>query len=286
MLQNASYRPSPADFEDYRAYLKAMVAHLKTRPGGFSQRQFARRAGYSTTNFLSLVMEAKRGLNSSGIVKFARGLGLSDREHDQFEALVLYCQAESDSERNRYYTRFRQMRRSASEPVMIEQAQYDVYSMWWALAIHQMMLQEDFREDPVWISKRLFPQVSLPDVKKALEALEKAGLVERIAGGILKPTAPKLATPPTVRSLAVRNFHRAMLENAAHSLDALPVEERNVTSLTLNLSRSQYEEFVAEITRYRAELLDRYGMESPDGQPRDVYSVGIHVVPLTRREKP
>ncbi len=285
MLENAPYRPSPADFEDYRDYLKEMVAFLKTRPGGFSQRQFARKAGYSTTNFLSLVMEGKRGLNSSGIEKFSRGLGLNDREHDQFDALVHYCQAESDAERNRYYTRLRSVRRSGSEPVVIEQAQYDVYTMWWALAIHQMMLQDDFRDDPAWISKRLFPTVPPSDVKRALDALQSAGLVERGPDGKLRPIAPKLATPPTVRSLAVRNFHRSVLQNAAASLDSLPVEERNVTSLTVNLTRQQYDELCAEMTRLRAELLDRYGVDQKAPAPQDVYSVGVHVVPMTRRDK-
>ncbi|MCK6546228.1 TIGR02147 family protein [Myxococcota bacterium] len=262
-----------------------MIAYLKATRPQFSYRYFSRVAGFSSPNFLKLVAEGKRNLSPQSIAKFARGLGLDQREQETFETLVLLGQAETDAERNRYYARLRR-RTSSSAAARLEDAQYKVYSLWYALPIREMLLLPDFQEDPAWIGRRLRPQVRPNEVKTALQLLEQVGLIVRDETGRLRPQSSKISTGPRVRSLAVRNYHRAMLEVASGTLDGVAVEDRDVTSLTLTLTRAQYEEVRARIERFRRELLDLAEDARPavDDASSEVFQVGFQLFPLTRKD--
>lgn len=287
-------RPVPDAFHDYRVYLRAMIDYLKATRAQFSYRYFSRIAGFSSPNFLKLVAEGKRNISPQSIAKFARGLGLDQREQETFETLVLLGQAETDAERNRYYARLRR-RSSTSAAARMEDAQYKVYSLWYALPIREMIALPDFQEDPAWIARRLRPHVRPTEVKTALQLLEQVGLIVRDENNRLKQHSIKLSTGPRVRSLAVRNYHRSMMEVAANTLDGVGQEDRDITSLTLTLTRAQYEEARARIERFRAELLDLIDEPATpvEGAPppaniddREVYQVGFQLFPMTRKEAP
>jgi uncharacterized protein (TIGR02147 family) len=289
-LENTTRRPNPHAFDDYRAYLRAMIGYLKSTKPQFSYRYFSRVAGFSSPNFLKLVAEGQRNLSPKSIAKFAKGLGLDQEEQETFETLVLLGQAQTDAERNRYYLRLRRQASSAAA-IRLEEAQYRVYSLWYALPIREMLLLPDFQEDPAWIGRRLRPPVRASDVKQALMLLMEVGLVVRDPeSGKLKPADPHISTGPRVRSLAVRNYHRAMLELASKSLDGVPLELRDITSLTVALNEAQYQEVRARIAKFRKELLEMVSEvrssegEHREGEKREVYQVGFQLFPITRED--
>jgi uncharacterized protein (TIGR02147 family) len=275
-------RPSPFAFDDFRAYLKAMFGYLKRTQRKFSYRYFSAQAGYASPNFLKLVIDGKRNLTMDSVNRFATALGLSPQEREGFEALVLLGQARTDADRNRYYDRLRRPDRPHSATMELQRAQYEVYSVWYALPIRELMLMPGFQEDPAWIGKRLRPQVRPGDVKKALDLLEKTGLVARDPDGRLVPHDPKLSALPTVPSLAIRNYHRAMLQLSAQALDSMPPSERNLSSVTIRLSPEQYSAACAQVAEFRQRLLDMYEDAANNEASKDVYVLGFQVVPVTK----
>lgn len=279
-VQNTLMRPRPDDFPDYRAYLRAMTSYLKETRPQFSYRYFSRVAGFSSPNFLKLVAEGQRNLTPASIPKFAKGLGLDDREREAFETLVLLTHAPNDLERNRYYQRLRRGERGKSDMRRVESAQFDVYSSWFVLPIRELLLHPDFQEDPRWIASRLRPRIKPQEAKLALELLENVGLVARGADGKLHPTDTNISTGPRVRSLAVRNFHRAMMQLAADALENVPIDARDITGLTLSLTPAQYQDLRARIERFRREILDVAGTPQPGA---DIHQLSFQLFPLTRR---
>jgi uncharacterized protein (TIGR02147 family) len=65
----------------------------------------------------------------------------------------------------------------------------------------------------------------------------------------------QVTTGPVVRSLAIRNFHRRMLEMAQKALDTVPPPQRDVTSVTVPLTPEAYESVRGAIARLRREVL-------------------------------
>lgn len=263
-----------------------MIAYLKATKPQFSYRYFSRVAGFSSPNFLKLVAEGQRNLSPKSIAKFAKGLGLDQEEQEIFETLVLLGQAQTDAERNRYYLRLRR-RSPGTAATRMEEAQYRVYSLWYAMPIREMLALPEFKEDPEWIGQRLRPPVPAHDVKKAIELLLEVGLIVRnTESGKLEPADPNISTGPKVRSLAVRNYHRAMLDLAAKSLDGVPLERRDVTALTVKLSDARYQQVRARIAKFRKELLEMIDDQRPTDVDDDheVYQIGFQLFPLTRED--
>lgn len=285
MRENTAERPAPESFDDYRAYLRAMISFLKTTRPQFSYRYFSRMAGFSSPNFLKLVAEGKRNMSTRSITKFARGLGLDAQEAEAFETLVLLSQAQTDEERNRHYQRLRRHARRHTSAARLEEAQYRVYSLWYTLPIRELLLHPDFVEDPVWIGRRLSPEVKPAEVRQALGLLEEVGLAVRDEQGRLRPSTTRISTGPKVQSLAVRNFHRSMLDLASNALETTPRDQRDITALTLTLTQRQFDLVRSRIAQFRRELLDLVDedqkAEAVEPEPREVFQVGFQVFPIT-----
>ena len=282
-------RPWPGEFDDYRDYLRELIAHLKAGKCPFSSRLFARRAGYSSSGFLHDILEGRRNLSPSSITRFAQGFRLSPKETDAFEALVLFSQAKNDDERNRYYQRLQQIKPGRPPSASFKADQFEVLANWYTFPIRELLLLPDFEEDPKWIAERLQPQISAQEAKKALALLERVGLIARNEDGVLEPADPDVATEAQIKSvaqaLAARNFHRSVLENAARSLETLSPADRNLMSMTVKLSREQYEELCNRNMEYLQDILyeGSKSVRAPD--PSDeVYVVGIQAIPVTRRK--
>jgi uncharacterized protein (TIGR02147 family) len=282
-VQNTFVRPRPEDFTDYRAYLREMIAYLKATRPQFSYRFFSRIAGFNSPNFLKLVAEGERNLTPASIPKFAKGLGLDDHERDVFETLVMLSHAESDVERNRYFGKLRVVSRGDNAARRLEVAQFDVYSRWYVLPIRELLLHPDFVEDPAWIANRMRPRIKPTEAREALEILERVGLAGRNAEGRLEPQDTNISTGPRVRSLAIRNFHRAMLEKGGAALESVAFEKRDFTALTLSLTEDQYLQVRSRLEAFRREILE---LVSAPSEGAEVYHLGLQLFPTTRKDEP
>jgi uncharacterized protein (TIGR02147 family) len=279
--RSASRRPRPESFDEYRSYLRAIIAHLRESRRGFSYRRFSRRAGFSSPNFLKLVAEGQRNLSAASIGKFARGLGLDAEEREAFELLVLMAQADTDTDRMRYYDRLTRMRRRVAPAAGIQPSQTEVYRQWWSLIIRELIRLADFREDAEWIRSRLRVPLRLSQVRKALGLLEEVGMAVRDGAGRLRPTSDHVRAAGPL-PLVVRNFHRAMLRRAEDTLDQLATDQRNITTVLLPLTREEYERACERVAELRSELLEQFDHAGDDDTPREVYALGFQVFPLTQ----
>lgn len=258
-----------------------MVVFLKATRPSFSYRQFSRRAGFASPNYLKLVTDGKRNLAVKAIPQFAKALQLNDVETEYLQELVLFAHAKTDHQRNLHYQRLRQ-KQGGSPLGDLSKDQYELYSQWYILPIRELIGMPDFREDPHWISQRLYPNIRPKQAEQALHVLNTLGLTARDERGVLIQADKNLSTPATVRSLAVRNYHRSMMERAINALDGVPTEQRNLSALTLGLSRKQYEQLCTKIEEFRHQTLHEMNNDSED---QELFHVGFQVVPLTRRKR-
>ena len=201
------------EFLDYRAFLRAYYAAEKARRPAFSHRFFSRQAGLRSPNFLKLVMDGERNLGPETVPKFVSALGLTGEAAAFFCDLVTFTQAQSVAEKNRAFERIAASRRFRKAR-RIDGELFQYLSHWFYPAVRELAARPDFQDNPKWIASQLRPRIAPADAERALGLLLSLGLVVRDekTGRIVRGE-PTLTTEHEVRSLAVKNFHRQMLDS-------------------------------------------------------------------------
>lgn len=280
MPATARGRVSVFEYTDFRKYLADHYAAEKARRPSFSYRAFARRAGFSSPNFLKLVIDGMRNLGKESVPSFTKALGLAGEEAKFFADLVAFGQAPNIEEKNRYFERIAASRRFRAAR-RIDGALFDYLSHWWTPAIREMAGRVDFRDDPTWIARELRPRIKPAEAKRALKTLVTLGLLVKDARGQLVRGEPTLTTGHEVRSVAVVNYHRQMLERAAEAIEAQPSSRREFAAVTVCIRADTVPDLKARVQRFCEEVLERCDR---DGEPEVVYQVNVQLFALAGGE--
>ncbi len=266
---------------DYRHFLKDYYQAQKGKKGAaFSFRSFARLAGLNSPNFLKLVMDGKRNLGPEGIRCFSKALHLNQEEARYFESLVHFNQATTDDERNDWYQHLSHSK-SYREVREIEKDYFVYFSRWYYAAIRELVLLPDFKEDPDWIGRKLSPPITTKEAATALELLQKLGFLKRDKTGHLTHADRNITTAHEVRSLAISNFHRQMIQCASESIERTPPDKRDISSLTIALSQEKFKEAKRRIQEFRRELNVLLSSGTKDKLPDSVYQINFQIFNLS-----
>ena len=272
------WRPDIFQYLDYRLFLRDYYEAAKPRIRAFSYRYLSRRAGFSSPNFIKLVIDGARNLGGDSPERVAKAFDLDADETRFFLRLVALDQAQTTDERNEAYNavaasrRFRAARR-------IEHDMFEYLSHWYYPAIREMAARPDFVDDTRWIASQLWPSVPLRDVRRAVDALFRLGLLVRDEGGGVARGEPSVTTGHEVAALAARNYHYEMLERARGSIEGCPRDFRDVSALTVCVGARDVQALKDRIHRFRETMLDLCD-SSPE--PDTVYQLNIQLFPLTK----
>lgn len=242
------------DYLDYRAFLRAYYEAKKAEGRGFSYRSFARRAGVRAPNHLKLVIEAQRNLAPETAVAYAEALALQGDRGAYFVELVRFNQAKTSAERNAAYDRLTGFRgyRMAHK---LDLAHAAYHASWYVPAIRELACREDFQADPKWIAAQMVPAITAAEAKRALDTLFELGLLEKNEQGRVVQGELVMATGPETQGLHIANYHRAMLELAAGSIDRVHKTDRDISSLTMAVGPHDLHELKRRLQRFQQELI-------------------------------
>ena len=274
------WAPDIFEYTDYRMYLGDYYTAAKANTKAFSYRYFSRKAGYSSPNFLKLVVEGKRNLSSDSIDRFGKALKMTASERRFFRDLVDFCQAETVEEKNKAFDRVAASRRFRGAR-RLERAFFLYLSRWFYVAIRELAAHPDFDTDPVWIAEQLVPPIQPAEAQEALDALFELGLLVRSKDGKVSRGETSVTTGHEVRALGVKNYHRQMLQRAAESMKLVPQVQRDISALTVCISPTAVTDFKERIHAFREGMLD---LGDRDDNPTAVYQLNIQFFPLSKVE--
>lgn len=276
-------RPIVFDYENYREFLRDFFAYKKESSSGFSYRIFSASAGFKSPNFLKLVIENQRNLTKKSIGGIIRGFKLSPEEGSFFGSLVFLLQAKNATEKRHY---LHEISRSKvfRELHPMKQAAMEVYQNWYCIPIREIVASPGFRNDPVWIGQQFFPKLTAGQVEEAIQTLVAAGLLRPDGNGSMVQSDRNITTGNEVQSALVSGFHKKMLELAASSLDNTPRYHRDISSATVLVTESTFNQLKELVQKFRKTLIaesEQAASESKD-QKHAVYQISFQLFPLTK----
>ncbi|MBF0492120.1 MAG: TIGR02147 family protein [Deltaproteobacteria bacterium] len=262
---------------DYREFLKERFAYLKKHKRNVTHRALSTKAGFTSPNFLKLVMDGKRNLTEDSLCKVCKAFDLNEKECAFFKALVNFNQAKDFQSKEEAYQKLRQTRQDL--PLQhLDHAQMEYLEAWHHVALREMVELKDFKEDPFWIQEKLGKEIKISDIKKSLALLETLGLLERNAEGKLRAKQRAISTGNEVASLAAFRFHQGMIEKAKEALQKTSAEERDISSLTLALSEEKFLEVKKRLQDFRKEILS---LVQDEQAASTVYQLNFQLFNLT-----
>ena len=278
--------PHIFDYRDFRSFLKDWFGWKKQVSRGYSGATFARKAGLQSHTLLGMVIRGERNVGYHTIRSFTKALSLKGREKIFFEKLVLFNQAETSEDRSDFFEQLVSLAEGSGREILTQLKDYARYlSHWYVAAVHELVLLEDFKADPEWISAKLKRKITKKEAAEAWDILLSLGMVR------LDPASGRFAQIHVVMdfdsgevNFAIRNFHKEFLDRAREAVDGEPIEERELSSLTLAVAQEDLPGLREKVKEFRKHINLIYTKKNETrqtGKPDRVVSVNMQLLVLS-----
>ncbi len=275
--------PDICNYTNYRLFLKDYYAEVKSANKNFSYQLFSQRAGISSKGFLYNVIQGKRKVTKSYVFGLIKAMKLQKYEAQYFETLVAFNHANTLEERNYYFTALTAIKRNGRnpwKPQIVRQEQFEYYSEVYHSVIRSLIDLNKKDKDFEALAKQVYPSIKPNQAKKSIELLEKLKYISKQKDGSYKINDKSIATPNEVKSLAVLNYHEKSGNLALKALNSLPKTERNISGMTLGISKDTYNKMCDEITEFRTKLLQ---IAEEDEKADTVYQINFQFFPVSKK---
>lgn len=239
-------------YTNFRTYLKDYYDFRKDSQRGYSYRAFSKSAGFTSPNILKLVIDGERNISPEATLKFAKALNIKGQMSEYFATLVKMNQARSDADKEYYFSILQKLTPQAKKRDLNAES-HKYLSHWLFPVIREMTALKEFRDDPYWISRRIYGKASINEISQAIQFLLQEGFVEKIDGKLVNKDNMVLSSDE-VRSLSIRNYHRQMLDQAKDSLENIPFEEREFGAVTFSIPETAIVELKYKLKQFRRDL--------------------------------
>lgn len=246
-----------SNHSDAVEWLRDEYSRRRARNANYSLRAFAKHL-HVGSGPLSEILAKKRVLSSRMASRITERLMLTPADRQRFLSL-LAAPLSSPSP-------FRPLADDA----------FRVIADWQHFGILSLLETKGARSDARWIGTRL--GISAEDAQIALDRLTRLEMI-RADGDRLVPVSG-WATSSDIPSQAIRKFHRQTIQLALGALEEVPVEERDVTSITVAVDVANLPRAKSLIRKFRRQLSDL--LEA--GERSEVYQLNIQLIPVSRKE--
>jgi len=266
-------------YNNYRQFLRDYYAEKKRTTGYFTHRYFAQIAGFSSPVFIKLVIDGKANLGKKSIEQICRAMNLSASESSYFENLVWFNQVKSSDKKHHFLQNLRALNEQY-EVEVLDTEKYDFYSKWYHSVLREIAPNTNLKDDFAALGELLIPALKKRETKKALKLLQQLQLLQKQEDGSYKQVKKIVSTGSEVESLAIRDLHIQMARLALYALETISKEERDISGLTMGVSRKTVSSIKEEVKNFRERIMR---IVAEDENPVDqVYRLNLQFFPLSR----
>lgn len=266
---------SIACYLDYREFLSDFYVENKKRYG-FTWREFAKNCGFASPVYLKQVIDGKYNLSEKAVTQVIDGMQLVGYEREYFAAMVDFCHAEGLLKKQEKLS----VMLAIAEQSKVKSVELEKFRFF------ESYLNPLIRElapamsgaTPREMANACRSNPGKKEVADTLKFLLETEFLTKDEKGCFVQTDRSIAMPeqtPDGFSAGIP-LHRQMGELALKALD-FPRSERNMTGLTLGMSRKTYAEVVKVLAECRRKIV---ALVQRDPVVEHVYRLNMQLFPL------
>jgi uncharacterized protein (TIGR02147 family) len=264
------------EYDNYRIFLHDYFQAKKAEEDSFSQRYFARNAGFNSHNFCTLVMQGKRNLSKDSIQKIIKTIGLKGKTANYFEFLVYLNQAVSLEEKELYFQCLKETGKK-TQFYKLNKDQFFYYEKWYYPVVREILTMQDWKCDFAALAKAVRPSISPMEAREAVELLENNDLVHKDANGKYQ-LVNKFVTSASIPDFIKKKARRDVLLKGIETIDTINPNEKYAAYSTVTMSKKLYEEVRGILDDTRQKIL---ALVDEDYAAEEVYEVVFQVFPVS-----
>lgn len=247
-------------YQDVGNFLSQFFNNKRKRNSKYSLRAFARDIGISAgraSEFLSGRSLPGKQLRD----RIAEAMKLDKKQRNQLNFLV----------ENHVSIR---KKKSRSESFHLTEKEFTLLPDWKHFAVLNLLNTSNCKPDASWMAERLALTPAM--VEDSLKKLCLAGLVAE-ENGFYKATHQHITSTTVIPSEALRNYNRQMIEKSLWSLENVPLELRNITSIMMTANPNNLYKLKVLTNEFKQRAAELFG----EGEATEVYNICIQIVPST-----
>lgn len=265
----SAQQPTVFDYSDYKKYLRDFYLYRKNKSSGYSYRKFSIDGGFKSPNILKLVIDKERNIGNNSIPNFIKALGLSGKQADYFATLVRLRNAKSDFLKDDL-VKFLKTLLPQTKRKTLDKPGRTYLNHWLYPVIRELACLKDFSLDPHWIHNLLYEDATIDQIRECLHFLIDRGFIKKNANGRYYASDAIIESTDEIDCLEIRNFHRMILDQAKHSVDSVPLNEREFGAFTISTSRDKIPVLKEKLKNFRHEI---YQLLRDDQDKKEMDSV-------------
>jgi uncharacterized protein (TIGR02147 family) len=269
-------RPGIFGYHDPRALLRDLIEYTKQTDTRFSLRTLATRSGIAS-GFLPMYLSGKRRITLETAQALIKNISLSEKERRFFLLLIELDNSPAGPPRMEILGQLQKLDVYRE----MNEKEFEVHrylKSWFYVAIRELSLLPDFKDDAQWIKKRLRTKVPLAEISSAVEFLKDHNFILQHEGKYFQNPEKNLECVDGVYKISLANFHRQMLELAADSIDQLSSQKRVVIGNTIPIRFEDFE----KAKKILDDALDEIQkLQSDQGNGDEIYHFELAAFPLT-----
>lgn len=279
--------PLVSDYMDFRQYLASFFDYKRRQTATdirpYNYAAFSAAANIKSPNYLKMIIEGRRNLSDEMVLKFAKALGLNKEATEDFELLVAYGQATDPADRNMYLKKLSELRVQVKlKSGEIDQKTWDKIPNWAAWVIYAMVDQENVKYDRKSLKELLRGKASEDEIEQALQSLFNSGeLVQDPETGEVKKARALIESAEDVPVALVRKLQAELMYLGLESLYQDAATEREFGTLTLSLTKQEFEEIKFKLRQLRKQINKDNTIARMGSKGEKVYQLNIQLFPVT-----
>ncbi|MGE0764606.1 MAG: TIGR02147 family protein [Bdellovibrionales bacterium] len=282
-------QPQLAAYSDYRVYLRDFYEYKRRQTSGsirpYSYATFSAGADIRSPNYLKMIIEGQRNLSNDMVKKFAKALGLTKDETEEFSALVDYSQATDPLDRNQHLKKLSELRAQRQvKSGEIKAEALDKVPSWVTWVLYALAEQKDAKFDYDRLYEIMKGKAQRDDIRRSLGRLVQSGdlTIDPETGDINKGRE-LISGSEDIPVALVRKLQSELIYMALEALFQENIQDREFGAMTVALTEEEFEQLKFELRQFRKRWFKDVAVKRKSGKGDRVFQMNIQLFPLTAR---
>lgn len=269
------------DYLDYRLFLRDFYDLEKSLDPTFSYRVFATAVDIDAS-LLVKILQSKRHLSDTSVNTFVAFFNFKEGKSEYFREMVAYGKAKTPDAIRKHFETLQKMRPSRCR--MLDEARYRYFQQWYYPMVRSALDVYEYRgeQDAVSLGNSCIPKLTAAQIVTSVEALLQLGLAKRNEQGRIVPSDAHVRTQDHWLSASISEYQKTVTELGRQSIENIPKENRDISTLTMALDSSQIEKIRGILADARKSIVNVVN-SMPAEQCDSVYQLNFQMFPMMKK---